>query len=237
MTPGTLFGIGVGPGDPELLTLKALRIIRAVPVVYVPSSQGGGPSYAAGIIREHVDLARQRLEVLPFAMRAEPAAMAAQWEENAQVIHAHLCTGRDAAFATEGDPMLYSTFVHVARALAERHPPPRIVAIPGVSSVNAVAAAAGVPLADRDERVAILPAAYDADALRDALAAFDTVVLMKVAGALDRVLDTLEELGLLRHAVCVSRCGCPDEEIIRDVRTLRGRRLDYFTTMIVRTNR
>jgi precorrin-2/cobalt-factor-2 C20-methyltransferase len=233
-TIGTLYGVGVGPGDPELLTLKAARILRTVPVVCVPVARVGAASYAAAIIAEHVDPARQQVVELVFAMRAGPGMMAAQWDVNAAIILTHLRRGSDAAFATEGDPMLYSTFVHVARAVIEQEPGARIVAVPGVSSVNAVAATAGVPLGDRDERIAILPATYEGGGFRDALATFDTVVLMKVAGALDHVLDVLDELGLAGNAVCVRRCGRPDEEIIRDVRTLRGRTLDYFATMIVR---
>jgi precorrin-2/cobalt-factor-2 C20-methyltransferase len=171
---------------------------------------------------------------LVFAMRAEVRAMALQWDVNAAIMLTHLRSGGDAAFATEGDPMLYSTFLHVAHAVVEQEPQASIVAVPGVSAINAVAAAAGVPLGDRDERIAILPATYEGDGLRNALATFDTVVLMKVAGAVDHVLDVLDELGLAGNAVCVRRCGRPDEEIVRDVRTLRGGALDYFSTMIVR---
>ncbi len=231
---GTLYGVGVGPGDPELLTLKAARILTSVPVVFVPVARPGAPSYAATIIAEHVDPARQRIAELVFAMRGDVPTMVAQWETNAQIVLAHLRAGLDAAFATEGDPMLYSTFVHVARAVTEHEPRVPIVYVPGISSVNAVAAVAGLPLGDRDERVAIVPASYAAGELHDALASFDTVVLLKVASALDHVLDVLEELGLTEQAVCVRRCGRPEQEIVRDVRSLRGRELDYFSTMIVR---
>jgi precorrin-2/cobalt-factor-2 C20-methyltransferase len=231
---GTLYGVGVGPGDPELLTLKAARILGSVPIVYVPVARAEAPSYAAAIIADHIDPARQQISALVFAMRGDAAIMAAQWEANARIILAHLRTGADAAFATEGDPMLYSTFVHVARAVTELEPRTPIAYVPGISSVNAVAAAAGLPLGDRDERIAILPATYAAGELREALASYDTVVLLKVASALEEVLDTLDELGLLGQAVCVRRCGRPEEEIIRDVRTLRGASLDYFSTMIVR---
>jgi precorrin-2/cobalt-factor-2 C20-methyltransferase len=234
VTLGTLYGVGVGPGDPELLTLKAARILGTVAVVGVPVARAGASSYAAAIIAEHVDAARQQIVELVFAMRAGPSLMRAQWDVNAAIILTHLRRGADVAFATEGDPMLYSTFVHVARAVTEQEPGARIVAVPGVSSVNAVAAAAGVALGDRDERIAILPASYERNGIRDALATFDTVVLLKVASVLDDVLDVLEELGLASNAVCVRRCGRPDEEIVRDVRTLRGRTLDYFSTMIVR---
>ncbi len=231
---GTLYGVGVGPGDPELLTLKAVRILGSVSVIFVPVARPGAPSYAAMIIAAHVDPTRQRITELVFAMREDAAAMAAQWEVNARIILEQLHTGADAAFATEGDPMLYSTFSHVAGAVAELEPRVPIVYVPGISSINAVAAAAGLPLGDRDERIAILPATYATGELREALASYDTVVLLKIASALEPVLDTLDELGLIGQAVCVRRCGRPEQEIVRDVRALRGRDLDYFSTMIVR---
>lgn len=231
---GTLYGIGVGPGDPELLTLKGLRLLRSVPVIYVPVARPGGKSYARSIVAAYIDAARQRTAELVFAMRGHESALAAQWACNARIIAACLVEGSDAAFVTEGDPMLYSTFVHVASALVQELPGAPVVVVPGVSSVSAAAAAAQVCLADRDQRLAILPATYERDGLRAALQEFDTVVLMKVASAIDRALDVLEDLGLTHQAVFVSRCGRPDEAIVRDVRSLRGQRLDYFSLLIVR---
>jgi precorrin-2/cobalt-factor-2 C20-methyltransferase len=167
-------------------------------------------------------------------MRSDPATMSKQWERNASLMLEHLRRGADVAFATEGDPMLFSTFTHVALAVTASTPEVPIVVVPGVSSVNAVAAAAGVSLGDRDERIAIVPASYAGPELRQTLATFDTVVLVKVAGALERTLDVLDELGLAGNTVCVRRCGLLDQEITTDVRGLRGAKLDYFSTMIVR---
>lgn len=231
---GTLYGIGAGPGDPELLTLKGLRILQSVPLVYVPVPRPGAESYVRSIVTPHLDPTRQEIQELVFAMRGGPAAMAAQWQENGRIVAAHLSAGADAAFVTEGDPMLYSTFVHVRRALAEQQPDAPVVVVPGISSVQAAAAAAQVPLADGDERLAILPASYETDGLRNTLEAFDTVVLMKVASAKERVLDELDALGLTDRAVFVQRCGRPEEAIIRDPRTLREMDLDYFSLLIVR---
>lgn len=231
---GTLYGVGVGPGDPELITLKALRVLQAVPVVFVPVPRAGAHSFAASIVRSHLDAARQRLQELVFAMRADTEEMEARWVRNADLIAEELREGHDTAFATEGDPMLYSTFGHVCRGLAEVLPEAPVVAIPGISSVTATACAARVPLADREERLAVIPAIYDRDGLRATLQSFDTTVLLKVSGAIDRVLDDLDALGLVDNAVLVSRCGLPEEAIVTDVRALRGQRIDYFSTLIVR---
>jgi precorrin-2/cobalt-factor-2 C20-methyltransferase len=234
---GTLYGVGVGPGDPELITLKGLRVLRTVATVYVPASPVGRGSLARAIAAEHLDATHQRIVELPFAMRASPERMAAQWRANAAAIAEGLVGGADAAFLTEGDPMLYSTFVHVAGALRELRPDARVVVVPGVSSVNAAAAVVGMPLADRDERLAVLPATFERDGLREVLRSFETVVLLKVASAVDRVIDDLEALGLVDAAVCVERCGWPEERVVRDVRVLRGAKLDYFSLMIVRARR
>ena len=234
---GTLYGIGVGPGDPELLSLKGYRLLRSVPLVYVPVSGPGGQSYARAIVAEYLTPDIQEIIELPFAMRENEAGMAAQWRKNAERIADGLATGRDAAFLTEGDPLLYSTFVHVAGALATLRPELAVIAVPGVSSIQAAAAAAGMPLADGNERLAIVPATSDPAALRTALIEFDTVVIMKAASAMDRVVELLMELDLAEGAVCISRCGRPDETIVRDVRTLPGQRLDYFSLVIVRRRR
>ncbi|HZT07184.1 MAG TPA: precorrin-2 C(20)-methyltransferase [Chloroflexota bacterium] len=231
---GTLYGIGIGPGDPELITLKGLRVLQRVRTVFVPIAREGAKSFAAATIRPHLDLERQRVVELLFAMRGERPAQVQRWRENARLIARELLVGRDAAFVTEGDPTLYSTFMHVSSALAAELPGAPIRVVPGVSSVNAAAAAAGVPLADGEERIAILPALYDDGALQDTLRQFDTVVLLKVAGRFDRVLDALAALGDSHAAVLVSRCGCADERVVRDVEQLRGQRLDYFSTLVVR---
>ena len=231
---GTLYGIGVGPGDPDLITLKAVRILQQVPVVYAPVARPGGESLAARIAAPHLPPGRT-VTPLVFAMRASAAGMAAAWRTAAETIATHLDTGADCAFLTEGDPSLYSTFQHLAATLAVLRPGMPVVTVPGISSVQAVAALAGVPLADAGDRLAILPATYEDAALTQALQDFDTVVLMKVSGALERVLDRLDALGLTGSAVCVVRCGQPGERVVRDVRSLRGVKLDYFSTMIVRT--
>jgi precorrin-2/cobalt-factor-2 C20-methyltransferase len=229
-----LYGVGVGPGDPELMTLQAVRILQQVRWVFAPVARPGGESLALSIAAPHLSRDAEVISLV-FAMRSGPEAMAAQWHANAAAIAERLDTGGDAAFLTEGDPSLYSTFQHVAASLAAQRPGVRIVTAPGISSVQAVAARTGVPLADADDRLAVLPAVYDDGRLEAALREYDTVVLMKVAGALERVLDTLDGLGMTERAVCVVRCGQPGEQVIRDVRMLRGTKLDYFSTMIVRT--
>lgn len=231
---GTLYGIGLGPGDPELITVKGWRLLRSAPVVYVPVARSGRGSYARTLAAAHVDPRRQRVVELEFAMRGGPDEMAARWRANAATMLDHLTSGQDAAFLTEGDPMLYSTFVHVVAALLDARPDLPVVVVPGISSAQAAAAATLTPLADRDERLAILPALYEGEGLRRVIETFDTVVLLKVSGDLDRIVDVLDDLRLAERAVFVERCGRTEQRIVRDVRSLRGQRVDYFSLIIVR---
>lgn len=229
-----LYGVGVGPGDPELVTLKAHRVLTSVPLLFVPVRRVGAPSYAATIAAAYLANPGQRVVELAYPMTKDAAAVDAAAQRNAGAIAAELATAGRGAFLTEGDPLLYSTFLHTFAALRGAHPEVEVEIVPGVSSVTAAAAVAQWPLADRDDRVAILPATYERALLRQTLCEFDTVALLKVNSVMDAVLDLLEELRLLDRAVYVRRCGRPEQEIVRDVRRLRGQPLDYFSVLLVR---
>ncbi|MNH32341.1 Cobalt-precorrin-2 C(20)-methyltransferase [compost metagenome] len=137
------------------------------------------------------------------------------------------------AFVTEGDPNLYSTFIHLARLMQELHPEVPVVSVPGISSVLGAAAALEQPLADGNQRVGIIPATEDREALKEALLHHDTIVFLKVAKALDTVLDVLDELGLGGKASVVTKVTSPYETVWRDARKLRGMELEYLSLMVV----
>lgn len=231
---GRFYGVGVGPGDPELLTLRALKVLRRVPVVCVPKRSPDADSYAYSIVRGILDAQRQEIVELVFPMRKDLSQVVAYWEQNLAAIVRRLEGGQDCAFITEGDPFLYSTFIYMYDILRQRHPQVRIEVIPGVSSFTAAAARAGLPLVNGDERLAVLPATCESQKLKDALREFDAVVLMKVNSVFDRVLDLLEELNLTDKAVYIKKGTAADEEIVRDIRQLRGRKLEYLSLLIVR---
>jgi precorrin-2/cobalt-factor-2 C20-methyltransferase len=228
--------VGVGPGDPELLTRKAERIIREVPVICAPTGAADAASYALSIVEQFVDRSRQEVLVQVFPMKKDQAGLDAFWEEAAAQVATRVRGGEDVAFITIGDPFLYSTFLYIYRIFQERYPDIPVEIVPGISSINAAAAAAGVPLGMTSDRIAILPATYEDDELRRTFTDFDTVILMKVHRVFDRVYTLLKELGLEKHAVFVRRVGGAEEEVVTALETLTGRPLDYLSLLIVTKN-
>ena len=235
---GTLYGVGVGPGAPDLLTLRAERILRTCPVICLPMS-AHGQNFAGSIIDHLLDHERQEVLQVQFPMQRDPIlALTARKQATAQVLE-RLYAGLDVAFATEGDPLLYSTFGYLLEAVKKEAPDIAVEVVPGISSITAAAASAGLPLAAWDERVAIIPAAHalrqtDLGGLRQILQLFDTVVLLKVNTVFDALLDALEEADLAQHAIFVHRCSTDREEIVYDLTRLRQQKLDYFSLVIAR---
>ena len=230
---GSLYGVGVGPGDPELLTLKALRILQQVPVVCVPQSETSQESYALDIVRQFLVEGKQEILRIPFPTDDAEGA-AAVWRDAADTLGEHLLQGKDVAFITEGDPMLYSTFAYVLESVCAQYPGVPVEIIPGVSSVMAAAASAGVPLVTHGQRLAILPAVYGIDDLSEAIASYDTVILMKVNRTLLQALANLEQLGLAGKGIYVRRASTAREEVVTDLGRLSNEDLDYFSLLIIK---
>lgn len=236
--PGMLYGVGVGPGAPDLLTLRAQRILRTSPVICLPASVHG-LSYAGSIIEHLLDHERQEVLLVQFPMQRDPVLALPAREQAATKVLERLHAGLDVAFATEGDPLLYSTFGYLLETVKRCSPEIPVEVVPGVSSITAAAASACLSLAAWDERVAVIPAVHSlhrtgSGDLRQVLQLFDTVVLLKVHTVFDALLDVLEELDLAQHAVFVRRCSTDREEIVFDLTCLRKQRLDYFSLVIVR---
>jgi precorrin-2/cobalt-factor-2 C20-methyltransferase len=236
--PGKLYGVGAGPGAPDLLTLRAKQVIQACPVICLPAN-ASGKSYAGRIIEHLIDHKRQEILSVQFPMLRDPEQAQPARERAADQVLAHLYAGHDVAFVTEGDPLLYSTFGYVLETVKRHHPTIPVEVVPGVSSITAAAASASLPLAAWDERIAVIPAAYalthsEPGDLRTLFKVFDTVVLLKVNTIFNALLDILEELDLMQNAVFVRRCSTDLEEVVFDLERLRDQSLDYFSLVIVR---
>lgn len=235
---GKLYVIGVGPGDPELLTLKAARILRETNVICVPKGREEGSSLALSIVEKALNLEGKEIIEAYFPMKKTTASehnseLNSKWQNTVGTVLNKLNQGTDMAFITLGDPSIYSTFFYLYDRLLELMPDLSIEIIPGVSSISASASRAKISLGLADEKIAILPATYTED-LKEVLGRFDTIVLMKVHRVFDRVLNTLNELKLADKAIFVSRASMDDENIIRDIREVKGDNLDYFSMIVVK---
>ena len=228
-----LYAIGVGPGAPDLLTLRAAEILKRVPVVFSPLSAMGTTSRALEVVRAMIDPTRQQVVELTFPMQKEQDELEGEWEDAATEIVEQLRRHGEGAFITIGDVSLYSTFIYVQRILDAQYPDVIIEMVPGIPSFSAMTALMGMPYGQGDDRIAILPATFGPERIAAVLREFDTVILMKVNRVIDEVLDTLEQLGLTDHATFVTKCGMPDQDVVYDVRTLRGQRPSYFSILLV----
>lgn len=230
---GKFYGIGVGPGEPELMTVKACRTLAGVDVLCVPKSSAGRESLALSVVGKMVPREFEYLE-LHFPMSKDPVVLKKSWDEAGEAVARQVQAGRRLAFVTIGDPMFYSTYGYVLSYLQNHYPGLETETIPGITAFSACAAATQTPLVEADENMAVVPAAYDLGKLKDALLTFDSVVVMKVNRRFPEVYGLLKELNLLGCAEYVSRCGYEDQYITRDMDELLNKKLDYMSILIVR---
>ncbi|HEX3418906.1 MAG TPA: precorrin-2 C(20)-methyltransferase [Stellaceae bacterium] len=205
--PGRLYGLGVGPGDPELLTLKALRLLRAVPVVAYPAPEHGD-SFARSIVAAWIE-GHQREIAIRFPMRPGPPPVEI-YDSAAAVLAAELDDGRDVALLCQGDPLFYGSFINVFTRLAGQY---QIEIIPGVSSLSACAAVAAIPLVSRDDALAVIPATLDEDQIAARLAESDAVAIVKLGRHISKVCRVLDRLGLLEGAVYIEHATLPTQRV------------------------
>ena len=206
---GKLWGLGVGPGDPELVTLKALRLLRAAPVVAYPAPQGGA-SFARSIVARWLSPAQREI-VIAVPMESARFPAQAAYDEAASRIAVELEAGRDVAVLCQGDPFFYGSFMYLFDRLAERFP---VAVVPGVSSLAACAAASRWPLASRMDTLAVLPASLSEQILLCRLAETDAVAIIKLGRHFAKVRAVLERLGLAQGARYVEHASLADERVL-----------------------
>ncbi|OCR01569.1 precorrin-2 C(20)-methyltransferase [Oscillatoriales cyanobacterium USR001] len=205
---GKLYGLGIGPGDPELLTLKAHRILTNVPVIAYPTLENG-KVLARAIVADFIRPDRIEIPMpLPFSVERSSQPY---YDIAAEKIAEHLNLGRDVAVLCVGDPMLYGSFMYIFNRLSERF---SIEVVPGISSVMASAAMLGVPITYRNDVFSIMPATLEAEILRDRLAVVDAAAIIKLGRHFAKVRDILDELGLLERALYIERATLPNQQII-----------------------
>ena len=230
---GRLIGVSLGPGDPDLITRRGWAALQSGARWAYPVKRAEETSYALGIARRGGLAIPDDAAELVFPMTRDGTALAKAWARAASRTVELLASGRDVAFLVEGDASTYSTFRHLARAVRELAPEVAVETIPGVSSFAAAAARADVALAEEDETLAIIPAAYGVPVIDHLLDEFDTLVLMKVKPLLDEVLDLLERRGLIATSCFIEKVGSPEERVVRDVASLRGEKVNYLSLLLV----
>ena len=205
---GRVFGLGVGPGDPELITVKALARLRAAPVVAYPAPEKGA-SFARSIVARWLSPAQIEIPIrVPIESGAPPEAV---YDAAAAAIAAELLCGRDVAVLCQGDPFFYGSFIYLFARLAASH---EVEIVPGVSSLAAVAAAARWPLAARNDALAVIPAPLDDDAIARRIESADAIAIIKLGRHFARVRDLLGRLGLASHARYVERASLGNERVL-----------------------
>lgn len=235
MLLGTLYGISVGTGDPELITLKGLRLLQQCSLVAFPAGVGDKPGIAQQIINPWLTPQQQNLP-LHFPYTQDEEILQQAWQKAAEEVWQYLKVGQDVAFACVGDVSFYSTFTYLAQTLKQSHWEAIIKTVPGVCSPMAAVAALGIPLTVQSQRLVVLPALYTITELETVLEWADVVVLMKVSSVYQQVWERLQKRQLLERAWIVERATLPNQVIYADLRDRRDLNLSYFSLLIVQVN-
>ncbi|WP_196593714.1 precorrin-2 C(20)-methyltransferase [Pectinatus sottacetonis] len=227
---GIFYGIGVGPGDPDLLTMKAIKTLEKVDVIIAPKTEKKDGSVALSIagpyLKEDVEIVYQ---VFPMVTHFEESPQS--WHKNKTEILALLNKGKNVAFLTLGDPMFYSTYIYVYRLLKAEWP--KIETIPGIPAFCAIAGRLEYPLVEGNDIISIIPATAEPKKIDKVLSVSDNAVIMKVYKNFDDIVTTLKDKNLVKNAVMVSRCGLPDEECIDDIEKVK-KVPNYLSTILTR---
>jgi precorrin-2/cobalt-factor-2 C20-methyltransferase len=231
---GTLYGVGVGPGDPDLITLKALRILERVPRIFAACSSKNSYSLALNIVQRHLNGAQ--ITQLAFPMTKEAEILKEAWEANARQVLKVLLAGEDAAFITLGDPLTYSTYGYLLKTIKRLHPGVKVVTIPGITSYNAAAAILNTPLAEGEESCYLVSGAMGGAKLKQAAQTAENIVMLKTYRHFDDICRTLEELDLMDRATYVRLCGLEGELVEKDLSELKGQKMPYLSMILIKKN-
>jgi len=233
MKTGTFYGIGVGPGDPELLTLKACRILHSVDVIFAAASTKNEHSLAVNIASDHIP-EKTPVHQLSFPMTTNRQEAQKAWRSNAGIIYGYLEKGLNAAFLTLGDPMTYSTFGYISKHVKRIDPNIAVEIIPGITSYQAAAARLSIPLVEGEESLLIVSGAAGGDRLRQLSAKPENIVFMKAYRNVTDIRRAIEEAVIEYRCTGISKCSLPDETIIQDIKEFENRPPNYWTLIIAK---
>ena len=228
--PG-LIGIGVGPGDVDLLTVKAVKAIQSADIIMCPASKEDRPSIALGVVSPIIDKSKnQEIVKLIFPMTKDKDVLEATWKKNAKIMAETVLTGKNVVYLTVGDPFLYSTWIYMHKDLTENYPDMDISVIPGIVSMFTFAAKVGVSIAEGAEKVAIIPSCYDLSSVKEIAKNSESMIFLKDGRYFDQVIEVLKESGFPDNSIfAIGQDLGTENEIIRKM-TLGEVNDDTLTT-------
>jgi precorrin-2/cobalt-factor-2 C20-methyltransferase len=235
MVPGKLYGIGIGTGDPELLTLKAKRILEELDCLIIPKSKEEKRSLAYSIVSQVVNKQWEIIDLI-LPMTKDKDRLNSCWSQAASQIIKILEIGKDVGFITLGDPSIFSTFGYILEQVKKMNPETQVEVIPGISAINSIAARIGQPLVQGEENLVIIPALKDFR-LEQLNGVFDNLVLMKAGGQMARIIEWVDSQPKPLNTFFVSRCGFEDEVCTDNLKSIAGRDLDYLSTVIIKSKK
>ena len=230
---GTLYGIGVGPGDPDLITLKATKILSMVQVVFTAASTKNNHSLAVNIAKPHIPETTS-IRVLYFPMTKDEKETRESWAKNARIIINQLEQGKDVAFLTVGDSMTYSTYGYILKHIKASAPHVPITSIPGITSYQAAAARLNTPLVEGEESLLVTSGVKGGDRLRQFSYKPETVVFLKAYRNVEDIIAAVDETDLFQNCVGISKCGLTGEEIVTDPKEFAHKPPNYWTLIIAK---
>ncbi len=235
-----LICVGCGPGDPELLTVKAVKAIKNADVIMCPTSKEGKPSIALSVVSSLIDKEKNpEIVNLVFPMTKDKDILEDTWQKNSQIIADRALSGKKVVYLTVGDPYLYSTWIYLHRELSVKHPDINIQVIPGIVSMFTFASKVGISLAEGAEKMAVIPSCYDLTLVKEIAKNCDTMIFLKDGRYFDQVIELLKEAGFSENSVfAIGQDLDTDHEIVRKMTlgevtqdTLTSK---YFSIMVVK---
>lgn len=212
-----LIGIGVGPGDPDLLTVKAVKAIQNADIIMCPASKEDRPSIALSVVSSLIDPSKnQEIVKLVFPMTKDKDVLESTWKKNANIMAQKVLSGKNVVYLTVGDPYLYSTWIYMHKDLEEHYPEMKISVIPGIVSMFTFASKVGVSIAEGAEKVAIIPSCYDLTSVKEIAKNSETMVFLKDGRYFDQVIDVLRDSGFPKDSIfAIGQDLGTENEIIR----------------------
>lgn len=227
------YGIGTGPGDSSLVTIKAVNILKNIDILYTPEAKKGGDSLALSIVKEYIpDSVEIKTRHFPMSCNGEDKIGA--WEDVSKEIIRDVKNGKDVGFITLGDPMIYSTYVYIMERIMNHI---EVETIPGISSFSNIASNQNFPLVMDTDPLIVIPCTMEEEKIDEALEKYDCIVLMKIYKKINIILDKLRKHNLIDYAILVSNSSQEGEIVFTNLRDEAiDEKISYFSTILVNKN-